>query len=321
MAHSPSCPTIGHFDHAFGHVDARPKEKRVWLVTAITLAVMVLEVAAGLLTGSMALLADGVHMGTHALALGLAAGAYVFARRHASDRRFSLGTGKTGDLAGFASAVMLGFTAFLMLGQAIERLINPETIAYGEALVVAVLGLAVNAWSAMALTGGHDHHHHGHAHGHAHSHGHAHGHAHDNNMRAALVHVITDALTSVGAIAALIAAWTYGWWWLDPLVAVVASGVILVWAYGLVRDTGRVLLDTEASQDLRQRVTGSLEADGQTQVADLHLWSVGSGKLMLVASVVTHGDRDPEDFKAALPASAGICHPIIEVRRCTACAG
>ncbi len=318
------CPTVGHFDHRFGGIDARPQERRVRLVTLITLAVMALEIVAGLLTGSMALLADGVHMGTHALALGLAAAAYVFARRHADDRRFSLGTGKTTDLAGFASALMLGFTALLMMGHAIERLVNPETIHYGEAIVVAVIGLVVNVVSAVALTGGHEHvghgHDHGHSHGHhSHAHGHDHSHAHDNNLRAALVHVIADAVTSVGAIVALAAAWAYGWRWLDPAVAMVAAVVILAWAYGLVRDTGRVLLDAEAPDALRRQVVGCLEADGDSRVQDLHMWSVGSGAMMLVASVVTHGNRQPDDYKDALPEDAGICHPIIEVRRCDAC--
>ncbi|MBB4265992.1 CDF family Co(II)/Ni(II) efflux transporter DmeF [Roseospira visakhapatnamensis] len=314
---APPCPTIGHFDHRFGGVDARPQEHRVRLVTLITLAVMAVEIAAGLLTGSMALLADGVHMGTHALALGLAAAAYVFARRHAHDPRFSLGTGKTGDLAGFASALMLGFTALLMIGHAVERLLNPQSIAYGEALLIAVIGLVVNVVSAVALTGGHEHH--GHGHDHDHRHDHHHGHGHDNNLRAALVHVIADALTSVGAIIALATAWAYGWRWLDPAVAMVSAAVILVWAYGLLRDTGRVLLDTEAPQTLRRQVLGSLEADGDSRVEDLHMWSVGSGAVMLVASVVTHGDRQPDDYKAALPEDAGICHPIIEVRHCDAC--
>jgi len=313
------CPTVGHFDHRFGRLDARPRERRVRLVTLITLVVMVLEIVAGLLTGSMALLADGVHMGTHALALGLAAAAYVFARRHADDRRFSLGTGKTSDLAGFASALMLGFTALLMMGHAIERLVNPETIRYGEAILVAVVGLVVNVVSAVALTGGHEHVGHRHDHGHAHAQSHGHSHAHDNNLRAALMHVIADALTSVGAIVALIAAWAYGWRWLDPAVAMVAAVVILAWAYGLVRDTGRVLLDTEAPDSLRRQVVGCLEADGDSRVEDLHMWSVGSGAVMLVASVITHGDRQPDDYKDVLPEGTGICHPIIEVRRCHAC--
>lgn len=335
-----TCPTGGVFDHMFGQAKQKPQERRIIIITGVTVAVMVAEIIAGLLTGSMALLADGVHMGTHALALGLAAAAYIFARRYAGDRRFSLGTGKAGELTGFASALMLGFAAVLLFAEAVERLLAPQPIAYGEALVVAVIGLVVNLASALGLMGG-GHAHcgtHNHDHGHSHSHDHAHNHNHhahdhkhdhdatsghpahqDNNLRAAFLHIMADAVTSVAAIIALLLGWYFGLAWLDPLVAGVASCVILVWAFSLGRDTGRVLLDAEAPDSVRREIQLALEKGGDSRVADLHIWSVGPGALMVMASVVTHHDRQPDDYKAVLPRHLGIHHPIIEVQRCHAC--
>ena len=307
------------FDHSFGQAGRRPHEVRVLAVTLLTLAVMGVEVLAGWLSGSMALLADGVHMGTHALALGLAYGAYVLARRHAGNRSFSFGTGKLGDLAGFASALLLAGTAVLVAWEAISRFLAPQPIAYAEAMAVAALGLVVNLISAAMLMGGH-HHHHDHAHGHDHDHDHhhdAHDHGQDNNMRAAILHVLADAATSVAAILALGAAWRWGWDWLDPLAALVASALILKWGVGLARDTGAVLLDREAPDALRDTVRAALEADGDSRLVDLHIWSVGPGAWTLVASVVTHNpDLQPADYKRLLPGDAALHHPIIEVQLC-----
>lgn len=314
--HSKTATDWGH-DHSFGQVARHGQERRVLAIVLLTLGAMVVEIGAGWITGSMALLADGVHMGTHATALGLAYAAFALSRRHAANRAFSLGTGKIGELAGFSSALLLGVSALWMAGEAIWRLINPQPIVYTEAIVVAVFGLAVNVVSALMLAGRHGNDHdHGHDHAHDGHHDHAHAHHHDNNTRAALLHVLADAVTSIAAIVALIAARHFDWVWLDAATALVATGVILVWAWGLARDTGRILVDAEAPAKLRDEVKAALEADGDTAVVDLHLWSVGSGAWTLVASVVTHHDREPDDYKRALPHDLMLHHPVIEVQRC-----
>lgn len=325
------CSSFQDYDHSFGQDIRRPQELHVKIVAAITFVVMIAEIVAGLLTGSMALLADGVHMGTHALALGLAAIAYVFTRRYARDRRFSLGTGKASELAAFASAILLGVTAVLVAGEALLRVLAPEPIAYAQALTVATIGLIVNLLCVLLLagSGGDDHRHsaddhRGHAHAHDHAHGHAHpGHHHhrDNNLRGAILHVAADALTSVAAIAALGLAWWGDWNWLDPVVALGATAVIVVWSVGLGRDSARVLLDVEATDDRREAVRKALEADGDSKVVDLHLWSVGPGSFTLVASVVTHLDIEPDEYKSRLPAGLAIHHPVVEVQRCRIVAG
>jgi len=271
---------------------------------------MFAEIATGIWSGSMALLADGVHMGTHAMALGFAAISYAYARTHALDRRFSFGTGKVGDLAGFASALLLSFSAVLLCIESVERLLHPRAIVYAETLIVAVIGLGINLLSA-ALLGNHAHA--------EHAHDHEHEHEHDHNLKAAFVHVLADALTSVAAIVAIAAAWKLGWNWLDPLVAIVASVVIFVWGIGLLKETSKILLDTEAPAHERDEIRAAFESDGDSQVSDLHLWSIGPGAWTLVASVVTHQNLDPEDYKKRLPDDLAIHHPIIEVVHCGAC--
>ncbi len=326
--HSRTAAEWAH-DHSFGQTERHSHETRVLVIVLVTFAAMLVEIAAGWITGSMALLADGVHMGTHAIALGLTYAAFALSRRHARNRAFSLGTGKIGELAGFASALLLAVSALLMAGEAIWRLIEPRPIVYGEAIAVAVFGLAVNVASALLLAGRH-----GPPHGHAHGHGHEHrerapadgpdphpgddrhDHHHDNNTRAAFLHVLADALTSIAAIVALVAARAFDWVWLDAVTALAATGVILAWAFGLARDTARVLVDAEAPAEVREAVRTALEADGDSTVVDLHLWSVGSGAWTLVASVVTHGGRDPDDYRRTLPRDLRLHHPIIEVRRC-----
>ncbi len=283
------------------------------VITLVTAVVMVLEIVAGKLTGSMAVYSDGIHMGTHVLALGLAAVAYIFSRKQANNRNYSFGSGKSGVLAGFTSAIILGISACMLLFDAIERLINPKPIAYIEALLVALLGLAVNGASAAAL-------HLGAHHQHQHNGDSPCEHHRDHNYRAAFIHVITDAITSVGAIIALFAAWKWGWSWLDPSIALIASALIAVWARSLMRDTGNILLDREAPQAAREKIINALESDGDTQVIDLHVWSVGSGVYTLVAAVVTHFERKPDEYKELLPEGINIYHPIIEVRHCRSCA-
>jgi cation diffusion facilitator family transporter len=252
-----------YFDHIYlhaGHDDNA--RKTVWVVwlTAIT---MVVEIIFGWLTGSMALLADGFHMATHAGALAVAAAAYRYARRHARNPRFTFGTGKVGDLSGFASALLLGVTALFIAIESGMRFFEPVQVAFGEATLVAVIGLVINLVSALLL---------GHDHSHGDGHGHQHGHA-DNNLRAAYVHVLTDALTSVLAIVALLAGRYMGWWWLDPAVGILGAIVIARWAWGLMKDTAAILLDT-AEPALMARIKELAEAEGAT-IRDLHVWRIG----------------------------------------------
>lgn len=308
------CPNTKAHEHHFGQAQHRPQENRVRIVTALTLATMFAEIATGIWSGSMALLADGVHMGTHAMALGLAAISYAYARTHALDRRFSFGTGKVGELAGFSSALLLSFSAFLLCIESVERLLHPRDIVYAQTLIVAVIGLGINLLSAVLL-GNHSHGEHESEHEHAHEQ----EHEHDHNLKAAFVHVLADALTSVAAIVAIAAAWKLGWNWLDPLVAIAASVVIFIWGIGLLKDTGKILLDTEAPAHERDEIRAAFESDGDSQVSDLHLWAIGPGAWTLVATVVTHQELDPDDYKKRLPSDLVIHHPIIEVVHCGAC--
>lgn len=280
-------------------------ERRTWWVIGLTLVMMVGELVAGQIFGSIALTADGWHMATHAAALSIAAFAYRFSRKRAHDRRFSFGPGKVNALGGFASAVALGVVALLVLGECLTRLWNPHAVHYPEALSVAVLGLVVNLVSALILHHDHDHHHDDHIH-----------HHHDHNLRGAYLHVLADALTSLLAIGALVAGWMLGWTWTDPVAGLVGGIVIAHWSLGLLRATSRVLLDAEADEAQREAVAAQLESDDDTQVADLHLWRVGPSHLAVIAVVVTHHDRTPEDYKARLRSFRDLVHLTIEVHRC-----
>jgi cation diffusion facilitator family transporter len=375
-----------------GHEHA---EKRTWGVIWLCGAMMALEITGGLLFGSIALVADGLHMSTHAGALLLAALAYRYARRHATDARFTFGTGKLGDLAGFTSAIVLAMIALLIGWEAISRFLAPVPIAFSEAIPIACLGLVVNIVSAWLLGGGHHHHHHhGHDHGHTldlggtrltldiHEDGvpprfrvreavpadtlwvetirsddarqrfvfreiagvlesveeipephaftvnvhlrdatasmvfeeHAHTAAHrDNNMRAAIVHVMADAAVSVLVIVGLLLARAFGWLWMDPLAGIVGAFVIASWAYGLVRDTGRILLDMNPDRVLTERVRQEIEIDGD-RLTDLHVWRLGPGHLGAVLSVVTGHDRGPEDYRKRLRHFASLSHITVEVQ-------
>jgi cation diffusion facilitator family transporter len=272
--HAPSPASMdGEDSHYFDHIylsDGHDKNARrtLWVVW-LTAATMVVEIVAGWMTGSMALLADGFHMATHAGALAVAAAAYRYARRHARNPRFTFGTGKVGDLSGFASALLLGVMALFIAIESGMRFLEPVQVAFGEATLVAIVGLIINIISAFLL--GHDHSH-DHGHGHDHDDGHQHGHA-DNNLRAAYVHVLTDALTSVLAIAALLAGRYLGWWWLDPAVGILGSIVIARWAWGLMKDTAAILLDT-AEPALTAKVRALAETEGAT-IRDLHVWRIG----------------------------------------------
>lgn len=262
--------------------------RRTLWVVALTTVMMVGEIAAGLAFNSMALLADGFHMATHAGALGIAAIAYAYAKRHAYGRRYSFGTGKVGDLAGFASALVLGIVALGIAFESVTRLLDPRPVAFTEATIIAVIGLGVNIVSALLLGHGHDHAHgHGHAHDHDHGETHAHDHHHerDNNLRSAYLHVVADALTSVLAIAALLGGRYLGWVWLDPLMGIVGSIVIAVWAISLIRDTGAVLLDATDTA-LEAEIRALVEGPGDATITDLHVWRVGPGAHSAIISVV-----------------------------------
>jgi len=315
--HSHSLDQWTH-DHVFLGAKHSRNERRTWFVVVLTAVMMVGEIIAGILFGSMALLADGWHMATHAAALGIAALAYLFARRQARNSHFTFGTGKFGDLAAFASAVILGIVAIQIAFESFERLINPVTIAYREAIAVAVLGLVVNLVSAFLLREEHDDHHHGHAHAHGHGHDHAHGHHHhhrDNNLRAAYVHVLADAATSVLAIAALVTAAWLQWTWADPVVGIVGAFVIASWAVGLVRSSGSVLLDVNNDRKMEGLIRQRMETRGD-RVTDLHLWQVGPGHRAAVISLISDDPLPPSDYKRRLSGMHGLSHVTVEVETC-----
>jgi cation diffusion facilitator family transporter len=280
---------------------------------------MVAEIIAGSIFGSMALTADGWHMCTHAAALAIAAMAYRFARQHADDTRFSFGTGKLGELAAFASAIILALIAILIGYESALRFFAPVPIQFNEAMLVAGLGLAVNLLSAWLLwDGGSEDGHHGHGHAHEHQHEHEHHHHHDHhdtNIRAAFVHVIADALTSVLAIVALLGGRLYGWTWLDSAIGIVGAVIIARWSYGLIVSSGATLLDVVPDRTLASKIKQRLEIDGDL-VGDLHLWRLGPGHAGVIASVVTHNPQEPEIYKQRLAGIEGLSHISVEVHRC-----
>jgi cation diffusion facilitator family transporter len=306
-------------DHVFLGDKHEENARRTWFVVALTLVMMVGEIAAGSLFGSMALLADGWHMGTHAAALGIAGAAYLFARRQSGNASFSFGTGKFGDLAAFSSALILGIIAIQIAYESVLRLISPVPIVYREAIAVACLGLAVNLVSAWLLRGQHDHHH-GHAHAHDHDHDHDHHHQNhhhhrDNNLRAAYIHVLADAATSLLAIAALVIAMFSGWSWTDPAVGIVGSVVIASWAYTLIRDAGSVLLDVSFDKNMERAIRARLE-EGDDRVTDLHVWQLGPGHCAAVISLVSDAPLQPAIYKERLGDLRGLSHVTVEVERC-----
>lgn len=313
--HTENLPGWTH-DHVFdtGNAAAERSTRVVMWITAVT---MVVEIAAGWWFNSMALLADGWHMSSHAFAIGVSALAYAAARRYAQDARFAFGTWKIEILGGFASAIFLLGVAAMMVVGSVERILSPQPIRYQEAIAVALLGLAVNVVCALILGKAH-HHDHGHAHGH-HHHG-AHDPHHDLNLKSAYVHVIADAATSVLAIVALFGGWIYGWSWLDPLMGIVGAALVALWARGLLVDTGKVLLDREMDHpvvaEIREVVESGPEA-GDTRIADLHVWRVGKEAYSCAIAVVTH-DRalTPEGVRARLAVHEEIVHSTIEIHHC-----
>ena len=325
-------------DHVFDE-GSQAAERGTRLVMWITLAMMFVEIFAGWWFNSMALLADGWHMSSHALAIGLSATAYVTARRYARDPRFAFGSWKIEILAGFASAIVLLGVALMMAFGSAERLWLPQPIQYAEAIAVAVLGLVVNVVCALIL--GRAHHHapttaqatpthssdahaaHNKAsveiqrtHSHGHGHGHAHGHHHDLNLKSAYVHVIADAFTSVLAIVALLGGWWYDWSWLDPVMGLVGAVLVAVWARGLLADTGKVLLDREMDHPVVQEIREAVETSAQTRVTDLHVWRVGKQVFSCALTVVTQEpDLTPDVVRQRLSAHEEIVHSTIEIHR------
>jgi len=317
-------------DHVFLGAKHGTYERRTWIVVSLTVVMMIAEIGGGALFGSMALVADGLHMSTHVLALSIAAIAYSIARRHVANDWFSFGTGKVGELAAFSSAIILGMVALLIGYESGLRFINPVAIAYREAIPIALIGLAVNLVSAFLLRDHDDHHHHGdvdhdhdddrghahdghdHAHGHAHEHGHDDGHRIDLNIRAAYVHVLADAVTSLLAISALAAAAFFGLPWLDPVAGLIGTIVIAAWAYSLIRSAAAVLLDAVPSRARAGLIRERLEIEGD-RVTDFHLWRLGPGHLGVLAVLVSENPRAPDYYKARLAGIEGLSHVNIEV--------
>jgi cation diffusion facilitator family transporter len=303
--------------HAFDPGN-RAGERRLWFVVGIAGATMVAEIVAGYLTGSMALTADGWHMGTHVAALGLAAIAYRLARRWSADSRFAFGTWKIEVLGAYSSALLLGVVALVLAVESVARLARPQAIDFGPALAVAIIGLVVNVASALMLGG------HGHGHGHDHepggpsphaAHGHGSGHG-DLNMRSAYLHVVADAFTSVLAIAALAAGLYAGWAWLDPAMGLVGAAVIAWWARGLLAESSRVLLDREMDSPVVTAVRRAIECDGDAEIADLHVWRVGRERYACALTIVAREPLEAAKYRARLGPVTAVAHASIEIHRC-----
>ena len=324
LSNVPATTRWSH-DHVFdtGNDQAERSTRTVMWITAVT---MVVEIAAGWWFNSMALLADGWHMSSHALAIGLATLAYAMARRHARDPRFAFGSWKIEVLSGFTSAILLLGVAVMMAVESIQRIVLPQEIHYREAIAVAILGLVVNLVCALILGKAH---HHGHGHPHGHSHGHAHGHGHghhgehdapdeDLNLKAAYVHVLTDAATSVLAILALVGGWLMGWSWLDPLMGIVGAVLVGSWAKGLIAETGKVLLDREMDHPVVDEIREAVEAaeGAPTRVIDLHVWRVGQHAYSCALTVLTQdATLTPDQVRARIAVHEEVVHATIEIQQ------
>lgn len=308
MQASPTAQDWAH-SHVFNEGNPLAERNTRWVVV-LTAVMMFAEITGGWMFNSMALLADGWHMSSHALALGLSAVAYAAARRFANDPRFAFGTWKIEVLAGFTSALFLVLVAGVMVFQSVERLMTPQPIHYDEAIAIGIVGLLVNLACAWLLKGGHHpHHHHEGSHGHG-----AHHHHQDLNLRSAYLHVIADAATSVLAIVALIGGKLWGASWLDPMMGIAGAAVVAVWAYGLLRDSGKVLLDAEMNAPVVAEIREVIAASPvHARISDLHVWRVGKGKYACIVSLVTSPDVDPEYFKRQLRIHEELVHITIEL--------
>ena len=313
--HTENLSVLMH-DHVFD-TDSHAAERGTRAVMWITATMMVVEIIAGWWFNSMALLADGWHMSSHAVAIGLSAFAYAAARRYARDSRFAFGTWKIEVLGGFASAIFLLGVAAMMVYASVERIFSPQPIHYQEAIIVATIGLIVNIVCAMILGGVHDHHDHGE---HSDTHHHGHDHHHDLNLKSAYLHVIADAATSVFAIIALTGGWVFGWAWLDPVMGIVGATLVAIWAKNLIVETGKVLLDREMDHpvvgEIREVVNSELAA-GSTGIADLHVWRVGKRSYSCALSLVTHDTTlTPRRVRERLAKHNEIVHSTIEIQHC-----
>ena len=288
-------------NHTFGQDEKRSAEKRTLIVSVVTLLTMAAEIGAGLAFGSMALLADGLHMGSHASALAISVFAYRYTRTHAKDARFNFGTGKVNSLAAFASATMLALFALVMAWESIGRFISPVPIGFNSAILVATLGLIVNG-ACLAIFGGH---------------GHSHEHK-DHNLRSAYLHVLADALTSVLAIIALLAGKYLGQQWLDPFMGLVGATLVVRWSWGLLRSSTRVLLDMQAPEEVGEAIRRAIESEGDNRIADLHVWSVGPGIYAAEIAIVSSRPLDPDSYYNILPGDLGLVHVTVETHLCAA---
>jgi cation diffusion facilitator family transporter len=282
-------------------------EKRTQYVLILTAVTMVVEIIAGSIYGSMALLADGWHMGTHVAAFMIALFAYRYARKHADNPAYSFGTGKVNVLGGFASAIALSVVALVMLIESLQRIIDPQTIHFNQAIFVACIGLFINVVSAFLLKDDHSH---------AHHHGHDHHHHHDHNLRAAYLHVLADAMTSLLAIVALLSGKFLGWNWLDPVMGIVGAVIITRWSYGLIKQTSPILLDASIDQEYQQAIKEALENDSDNRISDIHIWKVGANHYAAIIALVTHYPKAAEDYKKLLSKFKKLSHVTIEVNEC-----
>lgn len=296
-----------HHAHTFGHDSKRPGEARTLIVIAITSSMMIVEIATGIAFGSMALLADGLHMGSHAVALAINAFAYIYARRHAKDRRYSFGTGKVNTLGGYTGAVLLAVFAAMMIFESISRLLNPVDIAFNQAILVATLGLVVNGASVFILDVDHSHNDHSHDH-------HGHSHHHDHNLKSAYLHVLADALTSLLAIFALLIGKYFGAIWMDPLMGIVGAILVTRWSVGLLKSTSAILLDQQGSDAECRKVREVIESDSKHRIVDLHLWGLGSGISSCIVSIVSSDPQTPDYYREKINEVADFQHITVEVR-------
>jgi cation diffusion facilitator family transporter len=310
--HNQSIANWQH-EHTFEQDKKKVGEKKTFIVIGITAAMMAVEIIAGIYYGSMALLADGIHMGTHAAALGISAAAYLYARKRAADKRFNFGTGKVNALAGYTSAILLAMFAILMIWESIERFLTPVDIAFNQAIWVAVVGLVVNVVCVWFLNDNQ------HSHGpdqdnsiHEHSHTHA-----DHNLRSAYLHVLADTLTSLLAIFALLGGKYLGFTWMDPFMGIVGGVLVARWSIDLIRVASTVLLDHQGPKVIRNKVIDTIESVDGDRVTDFHMWSIGSGIYAASLSVVTNSDKTSADIRKSIPEKIGIVHTTIEVLRCT----
>jgi cation diffusion facilitator family transporter len=289
-------------NHTFGQDEKRSAERRTLIVSVVTVLTMIVEIAAGIVFGSMALLADGLHMGSHASALAISVFAYRYTRIHAGDARFNFGTGKVSSLAAFASATLLALVALVMAWESVGRLVSPVVIRFNQAIFVAVFGLVING-ACLAILGGHGSDHHD---------------SHDHNFRSAYFHVLADALTSVLAIFALLFGKYMGQQWMDPVMGLVGAALVIRWSWGLLGSSARVLLDLQAPDEVLEAIRTSIESEGDNRVSDLHVWSVGPGIHAAEIAIVSSRPLDPDDYYKLLPGELGLVHVTVETHRCAA---